>query len=212
MMYKLYTTHPPPHTHYAGSQVHYRHCPTDTYSQQQIRYTLDYRVENRSSRNHHTHFVSKTAMSPDCDSLFTQGPFPLSPLATPNQGFYYSATEADFSSLYDFPSQSSMDSTSYDMYGSSSSSEDLTSPVFTKMADSQGGTSELLSLDELSNSGLGYDGYLGCSGGMLIPIHEHHTLLSVLVRFCCVLEVNDCSLFLSLSFSLQLRMVLIRTG
>ena len=109
-------------------------------------------------------------MSPDTDNLFPPGgPLPLSPLSISNAGsaqsVYYSATEADFASLYDFPSQSSLDSASYEMYGGSS--EDVTSPVFTKMVNSSGVSCELLSLEELSNSGMGYDGYL-CSGGMYV--------------------------------------------
>lgn len=103
-------------------------------------------------------------MSPDTDSLFASGPLPLSPLALSNQdspSSYYSASDADFATLYDLPAQPPFNSSSLELY--SGSNEDINSPVFTKMVDPSGGTCELLSLSDISNSELGYDDYL-CSG------------------------------------------------
>ena len=110
--------------------------------------------------------VSRTAMSPDTDSLFASGPLPLSPLALSNQispSSYYSASDADFATLYHLPAQPPFNSSSLELY--SSSNEDINLPVFSKMVDPRGGTCELLSLSDISNSELGYEDYL-CSGGM----------------------------------------------
>ena len=102
-------------------------------------------------------------MSPDTDSLLALGPLPLSPLALSNQSTYYSATDADFATLYDLPADAPFNSSSLELYGGNS--DDMNSPVFTKMADPTGGTCELLSLSEISDSELGYDNYL-CREGM----------------------------------------------
>ena len=109
-------------------------------------------------------------MSPDTDSLFASGPLPLSPLALSNQNSpssYYSASDADFATLYDLPAQPPFNSSSLELY--SGSNEDINSPVFSKMVDPSGGTCELLSLSDISNSALGYDDYL-CSGGMFLKM------------------------------------------
>lgn len=101
-------------------------------------------------------------MSPDTDSLLALGPLSLALSSQNSQSTYYSATDADFATLYDLPAQP-FDSSSLELYGGNG--DDLSSPVFTKMADPSGGTCELLSLSDISNSELEYDDYL-CAGGM----------------------------------------------
>lgn len=100
--------------------------------------------------------ASKTGMSLDIDSIFTQGMSPLSPFTIPDRTPPSSYYSTDFSSEYDLPTQLSLDEASFEMFGGG----DIDSPVLNKM-DSVGATGELLSLEELT-----YDDYCSSEGNL----------------------------------------------
>ena len=85
---------------------------------------------------------------------------------------------ADFSSIYDLPAQTSPDKTAFDVMGGNS--EDICSPVFTKMDPS----CELLSLDSLGDSEFGYEDYLSSDGTYCFVSECVPILACVFIKLC----------------------------